>query len=250
MSRIATELTELVYQALVAADCAPETGAIESVLPSKNAQQGDFQSNVCFRLSKQAKSNPRALAEKVAAVMPAHPGVVSVEVAGPGFLNFSVSDAWLGEVLCQSPDRLFRQELLRLALAKQEGVQSTAGTLLEHVPGGDAAHNNPQALVRLAGDLTTRRILCQMTPAQRAEAEKLQRAWATKVHKLRGKSYDPETADRADRESESEDDTIVLTEAQRKRQTAERARKAKKERENRVRIMETYRCKLDSLPNA
>ena len=101
MSRIATELTELVYQALVASDCAPESGEIERVLPSKNAQQGDFQSNVCFRLAKQVKSNPRALAEKVAAAMPAHPGVVSVDVAGPGFLNFSVSDAWVGEVLAE-----------------------------------------------------------------------------------------------------------------------------------------------------
>ena len=95
MSRIAVELTELVVQALVAAECAPESGAIEPVLPSKSTQQGDFQSNACFRLAEQAKSNPRALAEKVVACMPDHPGVKKVEVAGPGFLNFSVRHSYL-----------------------------------------------------------------------------------------------------------------------------------------------------------
>jgi arginyl-tRNA synthetase len=115
MSRISVELTELVHRALVVAECAPESGAVEPVVPSKSTQQGDFQSNACFRLAKQAKCNPRALAERVVACMPEHPGVEKVEVAGPGFLNFSVSDAWVGEVLAEQMNEA------HLGLAQRSG---------------------------------------------------------------------------------------------------------------------------------
>jgi len=101
MSLIAAELTELVTQALAQIEGLPEGVVSETVLPSKNAQHGDFQSNTCFRLAKQARTNPRALAEQVQSLLPEHPGVEKVEVAGPGFLNFHVSDAWVGSTLAQ-----------------------------------------------------------------------------------------------------------------------------------------------------
>ena len=115
MSRIAAELTELVLEALTAAGCAPESGSTEAVLPSKSAQHGDYQSNACFRMAKQVGTNPRALAEKLLAVMPSHEGVEKVEVAGPGFLNFHVSDAWVGQALSEQ----MNDE--RLGLARREG---------------------------------------------------------------------------------------------------------------------------------
>ena len=101
MSRIATELTGLVTESLRAMDRLPDGLEVETVVPSKNAQHGDFQSNACFRLAKSLQTNPRALAESMVAAMPAHPGVEKVEVAGPGFLNFHVSSAWIGETLAE-----------------------------------------------------------------------------------------------------------------------------------------------------
>ena len=113
---------------------------------------------------------------------------------------------WLGQILCQSSDRLFRQELLRLALAKREGVQSTEATLLELVLGGDVAYQDPQDLIRLVRVLTTRRTLKELTPTQRAEAELRQRDWAAEVYSLRGLGYDPKTADQVDRETLDSDE--------------------------------------------
>jgi hypothetical protein len=97
----------------------------------------------------------------------------------------------LSQILCKPSDRVFRQEILLLALAKYEGVQSTDATLRELVREGDAGYNNTQELIRSAGNLTTRRTLLQMTPAQRAKAELRQKAWArgaTKVYSLRGRT--------------------------------------------------------------
>ena len=89
-----------------------------------------------------------------------------------------------------------------------------------------------------------------MTPAARAAAELRQREWAAEVHKLRGLSYDPTANDQADRDNpDSEEDDIDLTPAQLAKQVADRAAQAKKELENRNKIMAAYALKLNSLPD-
>src|SRR6476661_8316589 len=71
------------------------------------AAHGDYATNLAMKLAAALrasgeKSNPRALAEKIAdhiretvAVVPAYDLVQSVEVAGPGFINIWLSPAWL-----------------------------------------------------------------------------------------------------------------------------------------------------------
>ena len=62
---------------------------------------GDWSTNVAMVTAKRAGSNPRALATAVVDVLeralPDH--VVSVEVAGPGFVNFRLDDGWLHDAL-------------------------------------------------------------------------------------------------------------------------------------------------------
>ncbi len=64
-------------------------------------EHGDWSTNVAMVTAKRAGTNPRALAtalvETLTADLPDH--VVSVEVAGPGFVNFKMSDGWLHEAL-------------------------------------------------------------------------------------------------------------------------------------------------------
>jgi arginyl-tRNA synthetase len=57
---------------------------------------GDFASNVALALSKKAKSNPRELAEKIAAELMKGKieFVEKIEVAGPGFINFYLTDGY------------------------------------------------------------------------------------------------------------------------------------------------------------
>ena len=78
-------------------------GALPTDLPTpdfvverpKDRSHGDFATNAAMLLAKPAKSNPRALAQALIDALPANDGIASVEIAGPGFLNFRLSvDAW------------------------------------------------------------------------------------------------------------------------------------------------------------
>ena len=58
---------------------------------TNDAQKGDWTSTVAMRSSKVAHRAPRDIAAAIIAHMPADEAVVSVEAAGPGFLNFSLA---------------------------------------------------------------------------------------------------------------------------------------------------------------
>ena len=55
--------------------------------PPRDPSHGDLATNAALVLAKEAKSNPRALAETLAGALRGEPGVTAVEVAGPGFIN-------------------------------------------------------------------------------------------------------------------------------------------------------------------
>ncbi len=57
---------------------------------ARDQQHGDFATNLAMILCKQAKMNPRQLAEKIIAILPADEAVTKVELAGPGFINFFI----------------------------------------------------------------------------------------------------------------------------------------------------------------
>ena len=59
----------------------------------KQAAHGDYASNVALALAKQAKRNPRELASELVAALPASPRVASVEIAGAGFINATLTPA-------------------------------------------------------------------------------------------------------------------------------------------------------------
>lgn len=58
---------------------------------ARDAQHGDFATNLAMTLAKPAKMNPRALAEQLIAALPADAAVAKVEIAGPGFINFFIN---------------------------------------------------------------------------------------------------------------------------------------------------------------
>lgn len=59
----------------------------------RDPQHGDFATNVALILAKPAKTNPRQLAEKILAALPANEAIINVELAGPGFINFFINPA-------------------------------------------------------------------------------------------------------------------------------------------------------------
>jgi len=70
-------------------------------------EHGDWSTNVAMVTAKRAGTNPRTLATWVVGVLerdlPVH--VASVEVAGPGFVNFRLDDGWLHDALAAVLDQ-------------------------------------------------------------------------------------------------------------------------------------------------
>ncbi|ALJ27005.1 arginyl-tRNA synthetase [Stenotrophomonas acidaminiphila] len=57
----------------------------------KTREHGDFATNAAMLLAKAARSNPRAVAQALVAALPPSDDVASVEIAGPGFINFKLA---------------------------------------------------------------------------------------------------------------------------------------------------------------
>jgi arginyl-tRNA synthetase len=66
---------------------APEPSAIV-IERTRDAQHGDFATNIALRLAKTAGRKPRDLAQAIIAALPANPLIAKTEVAGAGFINF------------------------------------------------------------------------------------------------------------------------------------------------------------------
>ncbi len=70
-----------------------------TVEPPRDASHGDLATNAAMVLAKPAGTNPRALAEAIAAKLGALDEVASVAVAGPGFINLTLNeDRWRDEL--------------------------------------------------------------------------------------------------------------------------------------------------------
>jgi arginyl-tRNA synthetase len=87
------------------ADVAVPEFAIER---PKGRAHGDFSASAAMLLAKAAKTNPRALAQALVEALPQDPSIASVEIAGPGFINFRLApSAWqamLREIATQGAD--------------------------------------------------------------------------------------------------------------------------------------------------
>ncbi|EZP72653.1 Arginine--tRNA ligase [Sphingomonas paucimobilis] len=70
-----------------------------TVEPPRDASHGDLATNAAMVLAKPAGANPRALAERIAAGLRELDEVESAAIAGPGFINLTLTDAtWRAEL--------------------------------------------------------------------------------------------------------------------------------------------------------
>jgi arginyl-tRNA synthetase len=77
-------------------DASPPDPAIER---ARDPAHGDFATGVAMRLARAARTNPRALAARIVAALPANASVAKTEIAGPGFINFFMTPAaWQAEM--------------------------------------------------------------------------------------------------------------------------------------------------------
>lgn len=70
-----------------------------NVEPPRDATHGDLATNAAMVIAKQVGQNPRVLAEKIVTALESHPDIVEASIAGPGFVNLRISNAfWLGQL--------------------------------------------------------------------------------------------------------------------------------------------------------
>ena len=98
-----TLIEELLTQALAALPESAVPAAARSVgievENTRDAQHGDFASNLAMRLAKATRQNPRKLAEALVRALPPSAAVAKVDIAGAGFINFFLSrDAYHAEI--------------------------------------------------------------------------------------------------------------------------------------------------------
>ncbi len=68
-------------------------GTAIEVERTRDAQHGDFASNLALKLAKTARRNPLKLAQALVAALPPHASIAKVEIAGAGFINFFLEPA-------------------------------------------------------------------------------------------------------------------------------------------------------------
>ncbi|MDO8886418.1 arginine--tRNA ligase [Candidatus Oleimmundimicrobium sp.] len=98
------ELIKLTLDAVVSAHEAGEIPSVADIEPliehPKDKTHGDWATNIAMVLASQAKMPPRKIADSIVGhINDKHHFLSKVEVAGPGFINFYLSDNWYREIL-------------------------------------------------------------------------------------------------------------------------------------------------------
>jgi arginyl-tRNA synthetase len=80
--------------------------AVDVELTRPDSQFGDFATNIALQLSKKLDKNPREIAAELAKeVQGSSSSVKNIDIAGPGFLNLTLTDTALLESLAVQPDK-------------------------------------------------------------------------------------------------------------------------------------------------
>ena len=97
VARIDAVLNALEMEGVLPADTSRANVTVE---PPRDPAHGDLATNAAMVLAKQAKTNPRALAEKIVEHLQREPDITEATIAGPGFINLRLSpEAWRRELL-------------------------------------------------------------------------------------------------------------------------------------------------------
>jgi arginyl-tRNA synthetase len=78
--------------------------AVEPEITRPDEKFGDYATNVALQLAKQAAATPRQIAEKLVAELQSLPQLAQVTIAGPGFINFKLTDETLAQAAFSATD--------------------------------------------------------------------------------------------------------------------------------------------------
>lgn len=93
---------QLIVEALAGVPAIAAAGLADApaeIARTRDPRHGDFTSNVAMRLAKPLAMKPRDIAADIVAALPASEWVAETSIAGPGFINFTLSEAAYHEML-------------------------------------------------------------------------------------------------------------------------------------------------------
>lgn len=93
----------------------PAIPAFIQVDVSKDKRHGDFSSNIAMILAKIAQKKPQEIAKRITQVIAESPYLLKIEIAGPGFINFFLSQ------------NAFNQVILKILKEKENYGRSSLG---------------------------------------------------------------------------------------------------------------------------
>ena len=66
---------------------------------TSNLSKGDLTTNIAMQISRELSSNPRDIAQDIVSELGDIENVEKIEIAGPGFINFYLSESYLKSVI-------------------------------------------------------------------------------------------------------------------------------------------------------
>lgn len=121
-------------------------------LTRPDEQFGDYATNVALQLAKQVGKNPREIAENLRSALVSHGQLQSVTVAGPGFLNLTVSDEALASGLEAKPAQVYQDQVILMEYSDPNPLKPLHAGHLYTTLVGDTLAN----LAEAAGGKVTR----------------------------------------------------------------------------------------------
>lgn len=109
-SLLESALVLLKEQQIIPQDSDPQI----NVDKTKDKSHGDFASNLALILAKPAKMPPRALAQEIIAALPTLDAITDIQIAGPGFINFTITSEWASTAV----SAIVRSERAHIPLAQ------------------------------------------------------------------------------------------------------------------------------------
>lgn len=95
-------LIEEIKQAILKAELVTEVPEIKIEIP-KDTKNGDYATNIAMVLTKLAKKNPREIAQAIVDHLDVKKAdVTKIDIAGPGFINFYMDNAYLTGIITEA----------------------------------------------------------------------------------------------------------------------------------------------------
>jgi len=105
VNKCEAQLAQWIQSAFQAAFGDAQDWSSVRVQAATDTRFGDFQCNDAMQAAKTLHKAPRAIAEAVVKALPLPPMLQKVDVAGPGFINLTVSPEWLAEQVALLSER-------------------------------------------------------------------------------------------------------------------------------------------------